>query len=195
MYYANRGLIFITITLLIALFSTGAALIGYAQGKNTGYNQGSGSIEQSSYNLGHDQGKSEGYKIGYEAGYESGVKEISSGYTSNNPSYAEMKEFLSGDTTNDRSYLTDEYICTDFSAEVNNNAEATGIRCAVVYINYIDAGHAIVAFETTDRGLIFIEPQYDKEVQLIVGQSYSKLNGFVQRDIVDDTIQRYRVIW
>lgn len=195
MYYANRGLIFITITLLIVLFSTGAALIGYSQGKNTGYSQGSESIEQSSYTLGHDQGKSEGYEIGYEAGYESGVKETSSGYTSNDPSYAEMKEFLNGDTTNDRSYLTDEYICTDFSAEVNNNAEAAGIRCAVVYINYIDAGHAIVAFETTDRGLIFIEPQYDKEVQLIVGQSYSKLNGFVQQDIVDDTIQRYRVIW
>jgi hypothetical protein len=145
--------------------------------------------------LGHDQGKSEGYKIGYEAGYNSGLKVTNDGYTSRNPSYAEMKEFLTRDTTNHKSYLSEEYICTDFAAEVNNNAEADGIRCATVYINYIGAGHAIVAFETTDRGLLFVEPQYDKEVQLTVGKSYSKLNGFIQRDIVDDTIQRYRVIW
>ena len=106
-----------------------------------------------------------------------------------------MKEFLAKDPTNYKSYLSTEYICTDFAAEVNNNAEIAGIRCATVYINYADAGHAIIAFDTTDNGLIFIEPQYDKEVQIIVGKSYSKLNGFVQRDITDDTIQRYRIIW
>lgn len=195
MYYANRGLIFLTITLLIILFSTGSALLGYTEGKNAVVQEGSMSIEQSSYILGHDQGKSEGYKIGYEAGYNSGLKETNSGYMLRNPTYAEMKEFLSNDITSHKSYISEEYICTDFAAEVNNNAEAAGIRCATVYINYIGAGHAIVGFETTDKGLIFIEPQYDKEVKLTIGKSYSKLNGFIQRDIVDDTIRRYRIIW
>jgi hypothetical protein len=78
---------------------------------------------------------------------------------------------------------------------VNNNAEAKGIRCAVVDIFYPDGyGHTIVAFDTTDRGLIYIEPQFDQEVKLEVGRSYSQLNNFTAAPR-DDTIKRYLVVW
>jgi hypothetical protein len=55
-------------------------------------------------------------------------------------------------------------------------------------------GHTIVAFDTTDRGLIYIEPQFDQEVKLVVGRSYSQLNNFTSAPR-DDTIKRYLVVW
>jgi hypothetical protein len=106
-----------------------------------------------------------------------------------------MKTFLAQDPTNNNTYEEDQYVCVDFAAAVNNNAEAKGIRCAVVDIFYPDGyGHTIVAFDTTDRGLIYIEPQFDQEVKLVVGRSYSQLNDFTSAPR-DDTIQRYLIVW
>ncbi len=117
------------------------------------------------------------------------------GYTLQNPTYQEMKTFLAQDPTNTNTYVEDKYVCVDFAAAVNNNAEAKGIRCAVVDIFYPDGyGHTIVAFDTTDRGLIYIEPQFDQEVKLVVGRSYSQLNNFTAAPR-DDTIKRYLVVW
>lgn len=60
-------------------------------------------------------------------------------------------------------------ICADFAEMLHNNAERAGFRCAYVSIklsgysdpyNYgisSDTGHALVAFDTTDRGLIYID--------------------------------------
>ena len=92
-------------------------------------------------------------------------------------------------------YIKDEYVCTDFSAEVNNNADALGIRCAIVDMFYPEGyGHTIVAFETLDRGLVFVEPQFDHEVSLIVGKSYSHINKYTPPP-EDDTIKRFLLIW
>lgn len=52
-------------------------------------------------------------------------------------------------------------------ATLNNNAEDEGFRAAYVYIEFPgDRAHSVAAFDTVDRGLIFIEPQYDDEVEL-----------------------------
>ncbi|MBL7209856.1 MAG: hypothetical protein ISS52_07135 [Dehalococcoidia bacterium] len=136
-----------------------------------------------------------GHTDGYEAGYESGLREGVSGYNLHNPTYQEMNEFLAEDTTSLKAYVEDEYVCVDFSAEVNNNAEAQGIRCAIVDVFYPEGyGHTIVAFETADRGLKFVEPQFDEEVSLIVGKSYSETNDYTPPP-KDDTIKRFLVIW
>jgi len=46
-------------------------------------------------------------------------------------------------------------------------------------------GHAIVAFDTTDRGLIFVEPQTDKiHEDLDAGDSYW-----------DETIEEIDIYW
>jgi hypothetical protein len=123
------------------------------------------------------------------------------GYVLRDPSYQEMKDFLKQDGTSEQEYLEDEYICVDFAADVKANAAEEGIRCAYVVIEYLgETGHAIVAFDTTDGGLVYIEPQFDWEVEPEIGQRYYQCvvpppgHHMVEPDY-DDTIARVIVIW
>jgi hypothetical protein len=180
------------IFLAIIMLCGGSGFLGHMYG----YQQG----HQASYNEAYNQGKDEGYQAGYQSGYEAGYKpsqgqETSSGYVLHNPTYQEMKTFLAQDTTDANAYSEDEFVCVDFATAVNNNAEAEGIRCAIVDIFHPEGyGHTIVAFETTDRGLIFIEPQFDREVKLVIGDSYAKINNFTPAPR-DDTIERFVISW
>lgn len=181
--------------LAIVMLCYGSAYLSYVYGQHNGYETGYEAAQNLSYSQRHEAEKDAGYQAGYQAGYESGLREGSSGYSIGNPTYQEMMEFLAQDTTNSKGYLEDEYVCADFSVQVNNNAEAHGIRCAVVDIFYPEGyGHAIVAFETMDRGLTFIEPQFDEEVSLVVGKSYSQINDYTPPP-KDDTIRRFLVAW
>lgn len=200
-----QRVVFVVATLLtILVLCSASAFGGYAYGHDQGYFSGEKSGMEAGYAQGFQEGKGKGYKdgyaegqrSGYQLGYDAGFKEgIGSGYTSRNPTYQEMKEFLAQDKTDAKRYIRGQYVCSDFAAEVNNNAETKGIRCAVVELRYPgDFAHAIIAFETTDRGLIFIEPQFDAEVTVKVGLSYSQSNGY-ERPPYDDTITRILVMW
>jgi hypothetical protein len=182
----------LSIFLAVLMLCGGSVFFGYIRGYQNGHE---GSYTQA-YSQGKDEGYQAGYKSGYQAGYKPGAEQkTSEGYTLQNPTYQEMKAFIAEDPTNTNNYVEDKYVCVDFAAAVNNNAEAKGIRCAVVDIFYPDGyGHTIVAFDTTDRGLIYIEPQFDQEVKLEVGRSYSQLNNFTAAPR-DDTIERYLVVW
>jgi len=178
---------------LILLFGAGYGgyalghYVGYAWGHYEGYNEG--------YEQGGSEGQASGYSEGYEDGYEIGYQEgAGSGYTLRNPIYSELMRFLADDRTDSNEYVEGVYVCYDFAADVNNNAEAKGIRTAFVYIEYLDGAHAIVAFETVDRGLIFIEPQFDDEVQISLGTSYSQANGYLE-PAHNDTITKFVVVW
>jgi hypothetical protein len=74
---------------------------------------------------------------------------------------------------------------------LQNHAEEAGWRCAWVAIEFSgqSAGHALNAFQTTDRGLVFIddtgalagEPHpsnLDKVVDVKVGQAYTPVYLF-----------------
>lgn len=178
----------LSIFLAIIMLCGGSGFLSYIYGSQTGH--------EASYKQGYNQGKNEGYDAGYEAGLKhSPEQKTSSGYVLQNPTYQEMKAFVDQDTTNSNKYEPDEYVCTDFAAAINNNADSKGIRCAIVDIFYPEGyGHTIVAFETTDRGLIFVEPQFDQEVKLVVGQSYSQTNKFTPAPR-DDTVNRFVIIW
>jgi len=176
--------------LAIIMLCGGSGFLGYIHGYQKG--------DEASYNEAYNQGKDEGYQAGYEAGYKfiaEPEQEPASGYALHNPTYQEMKTFLAQDTTDSKTYEEDEYVCVDFAAALNNNADAKGIRCAIVDIFHPGGyGHTIIAFETTDRGLIFIEPQFDREVKLVIGTSYSQTNNFTPAPR-DDTINRFVVVW
>lgn len=137
-----------------------------------------------------------GYVRGRGDGYQSGViAGAGSGYSLRDPSYKEVKQFLAQDRTDANEYVEGEYGCSDFAADVNNNSEARGLRCALVEIKYPGGrGHALVAFQTVDRGLVFIEPQYDEEVTIELGRSYAELNHYREPSFAD-TVIHYLVIW
>lgn len=78
------------------------------------------------------------------------------------PSYAELVAFIQHDATDNNNYLEHPrigYVCADFAEDVHNNAEAAGIRAASVSVDFEgdEMGHACNAFDTIDKGLVYID--------------------------------------
>jgi hypothetical protein len=122
------------------------------------------------------------------------------GYTIVDPTYKQMMDFIRKDRTDKRQYIEDEYVCANFAMDVCNNAEGEGIRCAYVVISYPESSHAIVAFNTIDRELAYIEPQSDELVNLQIGKHFYKCvvpkpGYYYEEPDYDDTIEEILVIW
>jgi hypothetical protein len=98
------------------------------------------------------------------------------------PTYESLIRFLSADSTEYGDYVMPGYTCADFAARLHENAEAQGIKCGVVSVilntsgyesvwsdmsnslyldpyfgDSIDRGHAFNVFNTTDRGLVYVD--------------------------------------
>ncbi len=78
------------------------------------------------------------------------------------PTFDELVAFINIDNTDKKPYIREgenAYVCADFAEEVHNKAEAVGIRAGWVAIRFegSEEGHAINAFETTDKGLVYID--------------------------------------
>jgi hypothetical protein len=111
-----------------------------------------------------------------------------------NPSWADLKAFLQVDQTDRHAYVTGKFTCGDFAETLHNNAEAAGLRAAIVAIELRPAGieegatnHSLNAFETTDKGLMYIDATSsaqgfyaDKAVRVEVGQEYEPVSIFPQ---------------
>jgi predicted nuclease with TOPRIM domain len=75
-----------------------------------------------------------------------------------NPTYVQLINFLKTDKTDNYRYVANYFMCGNFAEMLHNNAEAAGIRAAVVFISFTEGpGHAIDAFLTTDKGLVYID--------------------------------------
>jgi hypothetical protein len=144
--------------------------------------------------------------------------------TYNNPSWGELVFFLQDDKTDTNAYVYPTFVCADFANMLQVNAHKAGWRCGIVHLEmhgYTDpyqlgissnAGHACNAFETTDRGLVFIDCtgllsftinrplSCDKVVNVIKGQQFTPVSLFPEygwnstwedMGIVDD----YTISW
>jgi hypothetical protein len=99
-----------------------------------------------------------------------------------NPSWNQLVSFLEKDPTDKNRYVVNAFVCSDFAEMLHNNAEEAGWRSAYVCINVATSeyGHALNAFETTDRGIVYIDctaplipsGSADKVVEVKVGQDY-----------------------
>ena len=78
-----------------------------------------------------------------------------------NPTFKEMKDFLlSKPATDILKHRTSEgkYVCVDYSSDLHNLAQKSGINAGLVDILYTHGdGHMMVAFNTTDKGMIFVD--------------------------------------
>lgn len=74
-------------------------------------------------------------------------------------SYNDLIAFLNTDNTEDKLYVLPTYTCVDFSADLYNDAEVNRIKCALVSVHFKEPipGHAFNAFETTDKGIVYID--------------------------------------
>ncbi len=95
-----------------------------------------------------------------------------------NPTYDEVRTFLARDKTDEieytgkksKVYSGQEWMCADYSSTFRENANKEGMRSAVVVLYLATVAdpdtdvttHSLVAFETTDKGMVYIEPQDDE---------------------------------
>lgn len=79
--------------------------------------------------------------------------------SSTDPTWNELISFLKIDDTDRILYQDDTYASFDFAERLHNNAEKAGIRASFVVIDFYDNNevHALNAFETTDKGLTYVD--------------------------------------
>jgi hypothetical protein len=99
------------------------------------------------------------------------------------PTYQEALQFISSDQT-DKNQYNQSYTCINFANDFVNNALNQRYRCGFVLIDFPESCHAIACFNTSDRGLIFVEPQTDELVTLSTGQQYT-----------GKTVLRFSITW
>jgi len=116
-------------------------------------------------------------------------------YELHDPTYSEMIDFLKSDLTNEKEYVGDGenlYVCRHFSQEINNNSEKQGIRCAYIGIIFSgDEPHAILAFNTTDKGMIYYDSSYYSMYNSITEHEngyYWKINLEIGKDYYADCV-------
>jgi hypothetical protein len=170
-------------------------LSGYERGKTTGYNRGYQIGFYDGHRVGYQEGFYNGNETGYEAGYVQGVEDgVGRGYNIRDPTYQEALNFIASDKTDQNEY-SDNYTCFNFANDVICNAFKDGYECGFVYVEFPDSAHAIVCFNTTNYGLVYIEPQTDKIVTVTIGFSYWEQNGYGVPTDYDDTIVYVAIIW
>lgn len=109
-------------------------------------------------------------------------------------------------------YPSGPKMCGDFAERLHNNAELAGIRCAYVDVGLAGSvGHACNAFQTTDRGLIYVDvtgwsasmlhpDRAVSTVSVVIGQSYTPVSLFRETGWSDSyvsmgTVTDFQVIW
>ena len=92
-----------------------------------------------------------------QANYENLLERLKQS-TLKNPTWLELKEFLRQDDTDELPYIEGNFDCTGFAVTLRDRAYRCGIRCAFVEVGFSEgSGHALNAFETTDKGLIYVD--------------------------------------
>jgi hypothetical protein len=181
-------------------------IIGALVGEEDGFDEGFLIAEENGIIDGENVGFDEGfliaeadYTVNYSIGYERSLEYLN-GHVFNvrNPSYTEMKSFLRKDRTDRKRYVTGVFDCEDYSSAVIQNSFESGYYCFFVHVEqglpWVHPDHAIVAFNTSDRGWIFVEPQHDDIVRLNMGESYAKSNGYkTPREKGSDIVNGYNI--
>jgi len=79
--------------------------------------------------------------------------------TAHDPTWDELMTFLKQDDTDRQQYQDGVFDCTQFAERLHNDAEQAGISAAFVTVFWYNnsTGHALNAFQTTDKGLTFVD--------------------------------------
>lgn len=137
---------------------------------------------------------------------------LANNVSARDPSYEDLLNFLMVDQTDEIQYNYSSFVCADFAETVHNNAENAGIKAGYVSVDFyeINDGHACNVFNTTDRGLIFIDctgyregyiGNCDTIVTMKIGEKYDVSGLFGSRKYYSDynnkdlTVKTYEIYW
>ncbi len=151
------------------------------------------------------------YYKAWSLSIKEGFKQISNPQESfaipSNPSYNDIKEFVERDQTDKHEYIPGIYVCHNFAVDVIKNADKENIHAGYVTLYYNSTPiHAIVAFKTSDKGLIFLEPQCDvlfteeKMEQMVNNGKYdiniTYTDGYIEyKEYFDFEFSYYEINW
>lgn len=102
----------------------------------------------------------------------------SAGNTSlENPTWSQLKGLLEADDTDELTYVDNVFDCTGFAITLRDNMWGYGIRCAYIEVIFAAGeGHALNAFQTTDKGLVYIDVSNEDMVAYVAtGQPYGAI--------------------
>ncbi len=121
-----------------------------------------------------------------------GPIELVNNSAATDPSWQQLFLFLRTDPTDDRTWTEGIFVSGDFAEMLHNNAEAAGIRAALVGVFFEGKtiGHGLNAFKTTDRGLVYVDntgseelsyeqgypTEWDKIAYLVKGKEYGLIS-------------------
>jgi hypothetical protein len=114
-----------------------------------------------------------------------------------NPTYTEIVNFIIDDPTN-KMIVLGTNTCDIVTKNLIENARNAGYRAGYVYLDGGNISHAIACFETTDRGLFFVEPQADiilskAELQNMVERGLYSIKS--DRGHIECALQSYTINW
>jgi hypothetical protein len=148
------------------------------------------------------------YKIKYLDWVGAKYSSINNYPNTHNPTYEELLIFLKSDQTDQIPYDYNSFVCADFAILLHNNAESNGIKTGVVSIdfNYGGDGHALNVFNTTDKGMVFIDctgyeendyTNHDKIVNIHKNELYTPISLFDKNIEYYDMgiVQNYYITW
>ncbi len=127
--------------------------------------------------------------------------QLPTGYFVADPTYADVLDFIASDLTDKNAILAPMDAQWDICNDVINNAANQHIRCAFVFINKVSGTTwGIIGFNTTDKGMVYIEPRTDELVELRAGERFylqiiPKPGIHYARPDYDDTVLRFKIIW
>ena len=127
------------------------------------------------------------------------------------PTYSELVNFIKKDKTDQIQY-SDDFVCADYAELVHNNAEANGIKTAWVAISFYDndEGHALNAFNTLDKGLVYIDStggtevgpcSYDRLIGIEIGKPmwyyelYKCNDDYYYPPFISSKVESIDIIW
>lgn len=119
------------------------------------------------------------------------------------PSYSQMIHFVKFDTTDQTPYDIKKNVCGDYAEHVQHNAEKLGWHCGWVFVELDSGNHACNVFNTTDRGLVFVDcTGFDSVVTIEIGKEYkpiplTKLLGYNNGVSADSMgiVESYKIMW
>jgi hypothetical protein len=104
--------------------------------------------------------------------------------TATDPAWNDLMTFLNSDDTIKIKYVYPDFTCADFARTLHDKAEASGIKCGVIAVEFYnltmdysiydngdpgfsppsgstDIGHALNVFNTVDRGIVYVDASSD----------------------------------
>lgn len=102
-------------------------------------------------------------------------------------SFIELYLFLLNDTSDIHEYIEIEHDCTQFAESLVNNASKRGYDAKFVYIKTSKSAHAVVGFNTSNAGWVFVDnTQPMRDIDVMIPADYFVNLNFGENITIDN---------